>query len=163
MLATDQAGPPAALAQLKQLGIKVTVLPGAATLDALEQRVQGVASALGLPDNGGQMVARIRQQVTAQTTRPSNVRTLFVMNRSGKLEGAGKDSTADAMLTLAGARNVLAAQSGYKPLSAEAALALAPDAIVTTRMSIDASGACSALWPCPAWRARPPQAMVAWW
>lgn len=140
VLASDQAGPPAAMAQLKQLGVKVVVVPAGATLDALEQRVHGVATALGLPDDGGKMVATIRQQVTALTATPSNVRALFVMNRSGKLEGAGKESTADAMLALAGARNVLAAQTGYKPLSAEAALSLAPDAIVTTRMSIDASG-----------------------
>ncbi|GGP22664.1 heme/hemin ABC transporter substrate-binding protein [Silvimonas iriomotensis] len=149
ILATDQAGPPAALKQLQSLGKRVIVLPGDATLDALEQRVHGVAQALGLKDDGGKMVAQIRQQIAPLQGKAGGLKTLLVMNRTGKLEGAGTDTTADAMLQLAGARNVLATQKGYKPLSAEAALLLAPQAIVTTSMSITASGGLDAFLALP--------------
>ncbi|GGP27108.1 heme/hemin ABC transporter substrate-binding protein [Silvimonas amylolytica] len=149
ILATDQAGPPAALKQLQSLGKRVIVLPGDATLDALEQRVHGVAQALGLKDDGGKMVAQIRQQIAPLQGKAGGLKTLLVMNRTGKLEGAGTDTTADAMLQLAGAKNVLAAQKGYKPLSAEAALLLAPQAIVTTTMSITASGGLEAFLALP--------------
>ncbi len=149
ILATDQAGPPAALKQLQSLGKRIIVLPGDATLDALEQRVHGVAAALGLKDDGGKMVAQIRADIAPLQGKAAGLKTLLVMNRTGKLEGAGTDTTADAMLNLAGARNVLSTQKGYKPLSAEAALALAPQAIVTTSMSITASGGLDAFLALP--------------
>ncbi|MDR3428377.1 MULTISPECIES: heme/hemin ABC transporter substrate-binding protein [Silvimonas] len=149
ILATDQAGPPQAISQLRSLGKRVIVLPSAPTLEALEQRVQGVSAALGLRDDGGKMVAQIRQQIAQLDIKPSGIRTLLVMNRTGKLEGAGTDTTADAMLKLAGARNVLASQKGYKPLSAEAAIVLAPQAIVTTTMSLNTSGGLDAFLALP--------------
>ncbi|MBB5191689.1 iron complex transport system substrate-binding protein [Silvimonas terrae] len=149
ILATDQAGPPAALKQLQSLGKRIIVLPGDATLEALEQRVHGVATALGLKDDGGKMVAQIRADIAPLQGKAAGLKTLLVMNRTGKLEGAGTDTTADAMLNLAGAKNVLATQKGYKPLSAEAALALAPQAIVTTSMSITASGGLDAFLALP--------------
>ena len=43
---------------------------------------------------------------------------------------AGRDTLADTMFALAGVDNALAAMSGYKPASEEAAMAAAPDAVV---------------------------------
>ncbi|WP_035059742.1 heme/hemin ABC transporter substrate-binding protein [Andreprevotia chitinilytica] len=156
VLATDQAGPPQAIEQLRRLGKRVIVLPGAPTLDALEQRIQGVSAALGLRSDGSVMAAQIRGEVEQLRRTPSGaMRVLLVSNHTGKLEGAGRDTAADAMLKLAGAKNVLAAQKGYKPLSAEASLALAPAAIVTTNMSIQAAGGLSQFLAMPGIAATP--------
>jgi iron complex transport system substrate-binding protein len=45
----------------------------------------------------------------------------------------GRHTSADAMLRLAGAENVMTSFDGYKPLSGEAALELAPDVIVVMK------------------------------
>ncbi|BCL74986.1 hemin-binding protein [Jeongeupia sp. HS-3] len=146
ILASDQAGPPQALEQLRRLGLRVIVLPSAPTLDALEQRMHGVAAALGLRNDGRAMVAELRKQVDALAAKQLGpTRALLLINRSGNPEGAGTDTSADAMLKLAGYRNVLAKQKGYKPLSLEGIAALKPELIITSTASIAASGGIDAL------------------
>ena len=53
-------------------------------------------------------------------------------------------------MALAGLVNVMQGQQGYKPLSAEAVGALAPDVLIVTSMSVEASGGLDALLACPA-------------
>ena len=62
------------------------------------------------------------------------------MNRTGTPLGAGSNTAASLVLELSGLVNVLADQQGYKPISAEALSALAPEVIVVPRMSVDAAG-----------------------
>lgn len=139
ILASDQAGPPEALQKLQQLGPRVVVLPSATTIDALEQRIRGVATQLSATARGEQLIADIRTSLNG--TRPAQTpRALMLMGRDSHLQGAGKNTAADAMLALAGADNVLAAQQGYKPVSPEALAALAPDVIVTTTMTVASLG-----------------------
>jgi len=140
VLASDQAGPPEALEQLRRLGKTVVMLPSAPTVEALATRIDGVAAALGEKAGGDQLVARIREQVAAATQSPGGQNVLLVSSRAGKLEGAGRETAADAVLRLAGARNVLAGERGYKALSAEGAVSLKPEVIVTTTMSVSAAG-----------------------
>jgi iron complex transport system substrate-binding protein len=139
VLATDHAGPPEALAKLQQLGPRVVVLPSAATVDALEQRIRGVATEMAAGERGEQLIAQIRASLAA--TAPANApRALLLMGRDSQLQGAGKNTAADSMLQLTGAENVLASQQGYKPVSPEALAALAPEVIVTTRMTVESVG-----------------------
>jgi iron complex transport system substrate-binding protein len=140
VLASNQAGPPNSLAQLQKLGAKVVVLPSEPELGALEKRIAGVADALGISERGQEIIQKIRTDLAKLPTTGQNVRVLLVSSHTGKLEGAGDDTAGGAMLKLVGATNVLGAQKGYKPFSTEAAAALRPDVIVTTTMSVGASG-----------------------
>ena len=144
VLASDQSGPPQALEQLRKLGSQVVLLPSEPTLAALDQRIMGVAKALGIEARGTALVQKIHAELQAVPPSSQRPRVLLVSSHTGKLEGAGGDTAAAAMLQLIGAVNVLADQHGYKPLSAEAAAALRPDAIVTTQMSVNASGSIAA-------------------
>ena len=73
---------------------------------------------------------------------------------------AGRQTAAHAMLTLAGADNVISGFNGFRPLTAESMAAAAPDAIVTTTQSLQTIGGESAFWQrpelslTPAWRRR---------
>lgn len=140
VLASDQSGPPQAFEQLQRLGSKVVVLPSAPTLAALDQRILGVAAALDMQAQGTAMVERLHAELREIKPPALRPRVLLVSSHTGKMQAAGEDTAADAMLALAGATNVLAGQTGYKPFSAEAAAALKPDVIVTTTMSVSASG-----------------------
>jgi iron complex transport system substrate-binding protein len=139
VLASDQAGPPEALAQLQQLGPRVVVLPAAATVDALEQRIRGVAQALALAARGEQLITELRSALTPPSAE-RKPRALLLMGRDSHLQGAGYNTAADSILQLTGAINVLAAQQGYKPLSPEALVTLAPEVIVSTRMTVETLG-----------------------
>ncbi len=140
VLASDQSGPPQALEQLGKLGAKVVVVPSAPTLDALDQRIRGVATALDLGARGEALVHRIHAELRDIHPSGRGQRVLLVRSHTGKLLAAGGDTAGAAMLRLVGADNVLASQHGYKPFSSEAAAALRPDVIVTTTMSVNASG-----------------------
>jgi hypothetical protein len=65
---------------------------------------------------------------------------------SGNDLAAGRETAADTVIRLAGGENVLhAAFSGYKPLSAEAALAAAPDLILVTERNLEGLGGIDAV------------------
>jgi iron complex transport system substrate-binding protein len=149
ILASDQAGPPEALEQLRRMGRRVVVLPSGPTLPDLEKRIYGVAAALGLRDDGRKMVADLQKQVTALAQKPNQTRALMLMSRTGAPEGAGKNTSADAMMRLAGMSNVLAKQQGYKPLSQESLAALRPDVIITTTRSVESLGGIDKLLASP--------------
>ena len=53
---------------------------------------------------------------------------------------AGRDTSAEAIITLAGGVNAVDGFSHYKPLTAEAAVAAAPDVILVTTRGLEASG-----------------------
>jgi len=140
VLASDQSGPPQSLERLQRLGSKVVMVPSAPTLAALDQRILGVAAALDLDSRGAALVDKIHAALREIKPAAKPLRVLLVSSHTGKLEAAGDDTAAAAMLRLVGATNVLAAQSGYKPFSAEAAAALRPDVIVTTTLSVSGNG-----------------------
>lgn len=150
ILASDQAGPPAAIEQLRRLGKRVIVLPAAPTLAALEQRIHGIAGALQLRNDGRELVTRLQREVAAQQRLPaSRLRTLLLISRSDRPEGAGRDTAAHSTLQLAGLQNVLAGQKGYKPLAQEGIAALRPELIVTSTMSLQAVGGIDKLLAMP--------------
>lgn len=155
ILASDQAGPPEQLERLRSFGRRVIVLNSQPTLRGLEQRIHGVAAALGKVDAGRALVKQVNDGVKL-AAGIKGPRTLIVTSRaSHPLDGAGSGTAADATLRLAGGVNVLAGQQGYKPLANEAAAALAPDVIVTTRMSIGQFGSVEKLLAMPGIAATP--------
>lgn len=155
VLASDQSGPPQALEQLRKLGSPVVLLPSDPSLEALDQRIMGVARALEIEARGRALVQKIHADLKALPANGSKPRVLLVSSHTGKLQGAGGDTAAAAMLKLIGATNVLASQQGYKPLSAEAAVALRPDVIVTSTLSVESSGSVDAFLAQPGLGATP--------
>lgn len=141
VIASEHAGPPAALDQLRRLGLRVVVVPAGATLDALEARIVQTAQALERPAQGHALAARIREQVRALAPPPDpRPRVLLLSSHTGRLQAAGRDTAADALLALAGGTNVFAAQTSFKPVSAETVASLRPEVIVTTESAVKAAG-----------------------
>jgi len=155
VLASEDSGPPQALEQLRRLGSPVVVLPSAPNAQALEQRIMGVARALDIEARGAALLQKIQAELQAVQPGAAKPRVLLISSHTGKLQGAGDDTAAAAMLQLLGATNVLAGQRGYKPLSAEAAMALRPEVIVTGNMSVQASGGVEAFLAQPGLAATP--------
>ncbi|GJG94444.1 hemin ABC transporter substrate-binding protein [Cupriavidus pauculus] len=155
VLALDHSGPPQALEQVRKLGSKVVVLPSEPTLAALDQRILGIAAALEMTAQGQALVDRLHAELRDIKPSAQPVRVLMVSSHTGKMQAVGEDTAGDAMLKLVGATNVMAGQQGFKPFSAEAAAALRPDVIVTTSMSVTASGSVDAFLAQPGLSATP--------
>jgi iron complex transport system substrate-binding protein len=141
VLASEHAGPPLVIKRIGDLGIKVETVSDAPSVASLYQRITQVAKALGVPARGVELLAQTRRDIEQAQALPAvRRRAVLVINRTGQFQGAGRDTAADALLGLAGLDNALARQRGYKPLSSEGLAALAPDMIVVTRASVQASG-----------------------
>lgn len=161
VLATADAGPPVILTQLRGAGVLVIQLPVTHSADAVAQSIRSVAHALSLDEAGRQMADRFEKDWAAARqdidTLPGQPRALFILDHAGGSPMvAGDDTAADAMLTYAGARNVMKGRfSGYRPLTLEAALAAAPDVIVTTDEALASAGGAAAFLARPGLSALP--------
>ena len=127
-----------------------------------EPITQRVAALCGRGDAGRALVAALQRDWAATAARVarfndaatqagrSRPRVLFVLSHSmAQVRVAGRNTAADAMLTLAGASNVMAGIEGYKPLSPEAAIAAAPDVILATEQGLAAAGGIDGLLSAP--------------
>lgn len=160
LIASNQAGPPAIIDQLRQAGLPVTVVPEAHTVEAVPGKVRIVAQALGQEAEGAAMAAAIqadlaamRQAIAPLQKRP---RVLFVMSTSaGRIMAAGQDTAADLMVGLAGGQNIVQGYAGYKPLTAEAALAGEPDVVLLPQHSFESLGGPTGVAALPALKDTP--------
>jgi iron complex transport system substrate-binding protein len=154
VIATAEAGPPPAIAQIRAAGVPVATVPSDHSLDSLRARVRGVAAALGLEARGAALErdisaqwAEVERAVAGYQRRP---RVLFLLAHTGNnAMVAGEGTAADAMIRLAGATNALGGFSGYKPLTAEAAIAAAPDVVLITTEGMTVVGGPARLWERP--------------
>jgi iron complex transport system substrate-binding protein len=150
VLASEQAGPPDALKRLADVGVRVVTVSDAPSVDSLKSRIRGIADALGVAPAGERMVDDVtRELARAEAVPATRARALLLINRTGSPQGAGRDTAANEVMHLAGLVNVLQDQHGYKPLSAEAMGALAPDLIIVTQASLDAGGGMDAFLRMP--------------
>lgn len=150
VVATDEAGPPAVLAQLEAAGVKLAKLESDHRFEGVIARSTRLAELTGRAEAGRALTSKLQQQWSASRERVARFaasgrpapRVLFAMGFSlAQARVAGRDTAADAMLRYAGAANVFAdAFSGYRPLTPEAAIAAAPDVILATEQGLQGMG-----------------------
>lgn len=149
ILASDEAGPPAVVAQVKGSGIRWMTLPAAHTPDAPAEKLRAIGTAIGQSERAAarirQYEAEWRRTATWVASLPTRPRAVFVLAHDGPtLNLAGRGTAANAMLALAACDNALDFQS-YKTISAEALSAAAPEVVVTTQQSVEGLGGLDAL------------------
>lgn len=141
ILASEKSGPPQVLKRVADLGIAVTEISDGASIESLYLRIEQIANVLNAPDQGQDLVQEIKQQLKiAQATPAKPLKTLVLLNRTGQFMAAGSDTTANAILQLAGLNNALADKSGYQTISVEGITAIAPELIVITTGSLGDAG-----------------------
>lgn len=135
ILASEGSGPMETV-QIMQAAsvpfVQITEDPSAA---AVLERVTAIAAHLGTEAAGAALVAQLEAEfaalaeVTQAVTTPKRV--MFILSASGgRINAAGRDSGAEAMIRLAGGVNAFDDFSGYRLLSDEAITAAAPDVIL---------------------------------
>lgn len=141
VIASENAGPPRSIEQLRALGITLITVSDQPTVASLHRRVTDIARAIGRSSEAPAILEKFDQSLAqARGHFSPNMRAMTVVMRSGQMLGAGGGSAADAILKLAGLINVLSSQAGYQSLSAEVVSALAPDVIVITSSSVESLG-----------------------
>jgi iron complex transport system substrate-binding protein len=144
ILASSEAGPSNVIEQIKNSGVRVVEIPEERSIEGVRHKIERISVELEATEEGERLAAQLARDEAALRNAIDASKTpmvLFVMTRGeGTLLGAGRDTAADAMIRIAGGRNILEAQTGYKPLNGEAGGTLVPDVIVVGSRTLDACG-----------------------
>jgi iron complex transport system substrate-binding protein len=131
VLAGEGAGPDAVLRQVERAGVRVVRVPGGHDAAAVEAKIRAIGKELGA-DAAAERLARSTEAGLAALRPGGSARPrmlLILASAPGRVLAAGRNTAGDGFIRLAGGQNVFTAE-GYKPLSAEAAIAAAPDVII---------------------------------
>ena len=146
LIATEDAGPPMVLRQIIDARIPLAILPSGHQFKDLIDRVQIISRLLHKPDIAQALASRLHvewsnTQERIADSKIKNIRVLFILSQNpSQLMVGGEKTSADAMITYAGARNAIAGFSGFKPLTPEAVIAANPDVILVTDQGMRAVG-----------------------
>ena len=153
-IASDQAGPPTTIAQLRAAGLPMLVVPERYDEPAVPQKIRTIARAVDRTAEGERIAATVdadMQAALAMVAPLKRTRVLFILSTSnGNILAGGQDTAADTMLRLSGGENVVRDYRHFKPLNAEAALAADPDVILLPRHSFEALGGMAEVVALPA-------------
>jgi iron complex transport system substrate-binding protein len=146
IVASEKAGPPAALDHIKNGGVPFLLLTEEVGPEGMKKRVTAIAAALGRTDAGERLVAEVSttlDRLSAEIAkRPERPKVLFLLTPGarGTPLAAGLKTTVAEMIALAGARSAVTAYEGYKPLTPEAAVAADPDFLLLASHTVENAG-----------------------
>lgn len=146
ILAVGEAGPPAALAQIRSAGVRIENFASEHTVSQVTDNVKRIAELLGMPKEGEKLITqlrtsldRMRDAVSAYSgARPKVVFLLAHSASSSQVSGEG--TAAHAMIELAGGENAMRGFKGYRPMTAEGMVNAMPDVILISDQGLEAQG-----------------------
>lgn len=136
IIAEAGAGPADAIAILKASGVAMVSIPTPPEAEAIAGKIRAVGAAVGTPDAAEKLATDVDAGLSALKQKIAAIsapkkRVLFALSLSnGRIMAAGTNTSADAIIRLAGGVNAAGDVTGYKPLSDEAVIAAAPDVVL---------------------------------
>ena len=116
-------------------------VPG--TIELLYENITKIASKLNKQKEGELLINRIKTNLadlqTKIATHPQKTKVLSLMSMGGTNSVAGKNTTIDALIAIAGGEN-LANHNSFKSYTAESIIAINPEVIILNKYSIDQLG-----------------------
>lgn len=138
------------------------VVPEALSREGILEKVRIVGDALGVSeraeDLASQLDDRLRaaEDAAAQVPEAERKRVLFVLSTAGgRVMAGGRNTSADAIITMAGGINAMHDFEGYKPVTDEAVAAAAPEVVLMMDRTGDHATGPDALFAMPALAATP--------
>jgi iron complex transport system substrate-binding protein len=152
LLLSEEAGPPQAVAVLAAAGAPIRRIPEQPDGAGVARKVRAVAEAIGA--DGAPLADAVLadwRALDAPVAALPPVRAIFVLSAArGAPLVSGSGTQAAAMLAAAGAAPPPFGFAGYRPLSAEAAAQVAPEAVVVMDHVVAEAGGIDALLRLPA-------------
>lgn len=160
VIAIDGAGPPDAISLLNEAGVKLARIPEDLTAQGIATKIEAIGAVTGAVEPARRLAAqtseRFGELARLRETLKSRRRVLFVLSlQNGRIMVGGRNSTADAMIGLAGGINAAAAIEGYKPMTDEAIIEAAPDVVLMMRNSSSHNATPEEVFAMPAFSATP--------
>lgn len=135
IVAAEDIGPPEAVDIIKELPIAVIFVPEDNSANGVIRKIELIGAALGQVEKAKGLSERVladfaaAAELTAEIPAESRQKIVF-LHGLARLSAAGGGTPAGVIINLAGGINPLSSIRGYKQLSEEAVLVLAPDVIM---------------------------------
>jgi iron complex transport system substrate-binding protein len=154
LIILPEAGPPAAIQQLENVGVNILRVNNESTVNGTKTKIRQIAKALNREEKGEEIIKQLESEmaeaeklVAAKQTKP---KVAFIYSRgAGSAQVGGSGTPADAMIRMAGGTNAITEFSEYKPLTPEALVAAAPDAILLPTRGLASLGGIEAVLNLP--------------
>lgn len=154
LLGSREAGPPAALRQLRESGLSIEIVDYARSPEGVVNAILRIGALLDRNTQAENTIRQVRaaknrleRAIQRQRHQP---RVLFMLSIGrGTPMVSGVDTVADAMINLSGAVNAVDAYDGFKPLNAESIILANPDVILVTDRTLREIGGPDALLTLP--------------
>lgn len=135
ILAEAGAGPVEAVSVLKAAGVPYVTVPDGLGPEGVAGKITVIGAALGQEPAAAALAAQVEADLAAAREKAAAIspkkRVLFILSlQGGKVMAGGEGSAAEAIIELAGGVNAASGFQGYKPMTEEAVLTAAPDAIL---------------------------------
>jgi iron complex transport system substrate-binding protein len=141
ILAIEGSGPPETMEVLQAADIPLVTVPEGYDAAAILAKIEIVAEALDVPDEGARLAAQVEAALTDAVVAGRNdtpPRVLFILSmQGGRIMAAGSDTAAEGIIGLAGGINAMEGFDGYQQVSDEAVLLSDPDVILMMDRSGD--------------------------
>lgn len=156
LLATHDAGPPAVIEHVKNAGIAVQIIADTKTPEGASAKIRSIAQTVSAVAQGEQLVQTLQtdlQRLAAfkaslGAVQPPRVLFLFSVTQ-GTVLASGRHTAADAMIQLAGGRNVFTGYDNFKPINSEALVTAAPEVLLVTDLTVTTLGGIEKLLALP--------------
>ncbi len=150
IIGSDEMGPDSAVSQLKSANVDVQIVNTEASIDGLLDRIDQIANLTGSQNKAQAVKKNVAEQVNAlesnQVTKKDAKTVLFLLLHEGRPANvAGKETTPNAIIELAGGINPASTLTSFKPLSMESMVEMQPDVILVSGRSYKKMGGADAI------------------
>jgi iron complex transport system substrate-binding protein len=154
VIVLPEAGPPTAIQQIENAGIKVLKVNNDSTLEGTKTKIRQIAEALNRKEKGEEVIKKLETDLaeaekiaSSKTTKP---KVIFIFSRgTGTTQVGGTNTPADAIIKMSGGTNAITEFSDYKPLTSEALVAAQPDVILLPTRGLNTIGGIDAVLNLP--------------
>lgn len=128
---------------LTDLGIPVAFVPVSDSFDDIYKDIEFISQVMGVPEAGEKMVSQMKSDIEglatiAATIPASEKKTVYFENNPApSMYSCGSETFVNEMIETIGAENILAAETGWIPVSEEMIVEKNPDIIITNVNFID--------------------------
>ena len=134
-------GPPAVIEQLDRVGVQIEIIPEENTAKGIINKVECVASILNVENEIKLAIVRDLDSIKQDLDKLKNIenpkRVMFILGmESGSPTVGGIGTSADGLIKMTGAINVMDSFEGWKPVSTEAIIEAKPDFILISNRGL---------------------------
>ena len=157
IIGEDDMGPPAVLEQINRTGVEVAIIPEEHNITGVKSKVKCIAEIVNKNIEAERLFdekldpAIDKLKIASQKVLEKKTKAIFILGlQSGSPLIGGMNTSANGLIEMIGAKNVLSSFEGWKPVSTESILMAEPDVILISNRGLSAFGDVESLRQHPA-------------